>query len=115
MAAPRPMRILGQTPRRPGIAKTAPRSDLPPGRGRALDEAPRVLLLLPTTTYKARDFLDAAAELGVEAVVGSDQPQVLESIAPGRTLTLPLHDPRASTHVIEEFARFRPLQAIVPT
>src|SRR5882724_457853 len=101
--------------RRPGIAKGSPLAKPAPGRGPGLDEAPRVLLLLPTTTYKARDFLEAAAELGVEAVVGSDQPQVLESIAPGRTLTLPLQDARASAHVIEEFARFRPLQAIVPT
>src|SRR5258705_435231 len=99
--------------RRPGIAKGSPLAKPAPGRGPGLDEAPRVLLLLPTTTYKARDFLEAAAELGVEAVVGSDQPQVLESIAPGRTLTLPLLDPRASTHVIEEFARFRPLQALM--
>ncbi|HYV85915.1 MAG TPA: ATP-grasp domain-containing protein [Patescibacteria group bacterium] len=95
--------------------KPNPQTKPAPGRGPGLDEAPRVLLLLPTTTYKARDFLEAAAELGVEAVVGSDQPQVLESIAPGRTLTLPLQDARASAHVIVEFARFRPLQAIVPT
>jgi biotin carboxylase len=101
--------------RRPGVARTGTLLKPAPGRSRVLDEAPRVLLLLPTTTYKARDFLEAAAELGVEAVVGSDQPQVLETIAPGRTLTLPLQDPRASTHVIEEFARFRPLQAIIPT
>src|SRR5258706_1338506 len=115
MAARRPMRILGQPPRRPGVAKPNQQTKPVPGRGPGLDEAPRVLLLLPTTTYKARDFLEAAAELGVEAVVGSDQPQVLESIAPGPTLTLPLHDARASAHVIVGFPPFRPLPAIVPT
>jgi biotin carboxylase len=86
-----------------------------PDWGRTLDEAPRVLLLLPTTTYKARDFLDAAAELGVEAVVGCEERQALDDIAPGRTLTLPLSDAVTSAHLIADFARFRPFQAIVPT
>ena len=32
---------------------------------------PRVLLLLPTETYRAKDFLGAAERLGVDVVVGS--------------------------------------------
>lgn len=74
-----------------------------------------MLLLLPTTTYKAADFLAAAARLGVEAVVGSEQRQVLEGIAPGRTLTLPLADPGAAAADIAGFARERPLAAVLPT
>ena len=34
---------------------------------------PRVLLLLPTSTYRAPDFVRAAARLGVEVVVGSEE------------------------------------------
>lgn len=34
----------------------------------------RVLLVLPTTTYRAAAFLDAARRLGVEAVVASERP-----------------------------------------
>lgn len=34
----------------------------------------RVLLVLPTTTYRAGAFLDAARRLGVEAVVASERP-----------------------------------------
>ena len=34
--------------------------------------APRVLLLVPARTYRAADFLTAAARLGLDLVVGSD-------------------------------------------
>ena len=34
---------------------------------------PRVLLLLPTETYRAKDFLAAAERVGVEVVVGCER------------------------------------------
>jgi len=77
--------------------------------------APRVLLLLPTNTYKAHDFLEAAARLGVETVVGSERPQALEGLAPGRTVTLTLSDAGAAAREIALFARRHPLAAVVPT
>jgi biotin carboxylase len=77
--------------------------------------APRVLLLLPTNTYKARDFLEAAERLGVETVVGSDRPQALEGLAPGRTLALALADAGEAAREIARFARARELAAVVPT
>jgi hypothetical protein len=58
--------------------------------------APRVLLLMPATTYRAGDFIHAALRLGVEVVVGSDQRQTLEEAAPGGTLTLDFRDPEAA-------------------
>ena len=36
-----------------------------------------VLLLLPTRTYRATDFLAAAGRLDIEVAVGSDRPQTL--------------------------------------
>jgi biotin carboxylase len=48
-------------------------------------------------------------------VVGSEERQALEGIAPGRTVTLPLSDPEAAARAIEEFARARPLRAVIPT
>ena len=48
---------------------------------------PRVLLLLPTTTYKVRSFMDAAFELGVQVAVGSEKGRALEKHTPGKTLT----------------------------
>ncbi|HEV8122501.1 MAG TPA: ATP-grasp domain-containing protein [Candidatus Polarisedimenticolia bacterium] len=81
-----------------------------------MSETPRVLLLLPTHTYKAADFLEAAARLGVEAVVGSERRQALEGVAPaGGTLTLTLEDPAVAAAEIAAFARQRPLLAVVPT
>ena len=42
----------------------------------------RVLLLLPTATYRAPDFTRAAAHLGVDVVVGSEAPQaMIEAVA----------------------------------
>ncbi|MGH7410475.1 MAG: hypothetical protein ACREJ6_05360 [Candidatus Methylomirabilis sp.] len=43
---------------------------------------PRVLLLLPTTTYRAGDFLEAAKGLGVEVVVASERPNVFQEAQP---------------------------------
>ncbi len=52
----------------------------------------RLLLLIPTTSYRVADFMAAAERLGVEVVVGSDRRSVLEDFAPGRTLTLDFAD-----------------------
>jgi len=41
-------------------------------RSRDAARAERVLLLVPTTTYRAEAFIDAAARLGVELVIGSN-------------------------------------------
>jgi biotin carboxylase len=73
-----------------------------------------VLLLLPTTTYKVTAFLEAAARLGIDVVVGSDRRQALADHAPGRTLALDFLDPEAAAAAIAAFARERPLDAIVP-
>ena len=80
-----------------------------------MNAPPRVLLLLPTTTYKAADFLAAAERLGVEAVVGSERRQALQDIAPGRTLTLGLHDAARAARQIAWAAVARPFAAVVPT
>lgn len=73
----------------------------------------RVLLLLTTTTYRARDFLDAAERLGVEVVVGTDQRQTLEAETPGKALTLNFGDPGTATAAIATFSRLYPLDAIL--
>jgi biotin carboxylase len=52
----------------------------------------RVLLLIPTTSYKARDFLAAAERMQVQVVVGTNRRQALEDAAPGNTLTLDFTD-----------------------
>jgi len=39
--------------------------------------APRVLLVLPSSTYRAADFLDAARSIGAEVVIASEEQQAL--------------------------------------
>jgi hypothetical protein len=53
---------------------------------------PRLLLLVPTTSYRISDFLGAARRLDVEVTVGSNRRQVLEKFSPGRTVTLDFRD-----------------------
>jgi biotin carboxylase len=74
----------------------------------------RVLLLIPSTSYRAEDFLDAARDFGVDVVVGSDQRPVLEHIAPGRSLWVNMQDPERGALEAEAFAREYPFDAVVP-
>jgi biotin carboxylase len=73
----------------------------------------RVLLLLPTTTYRAPDFLEAAKSLGVEITVASDESSTLESVNPEGLLTLDFRDPEGAARRAVEFARTRAIAAVV--
>jgi biotin carboxylase len=74
---------------------------------------PRVLLLLPTTTYRAPDFLEAARRLDVDVTVASEEPNALEGLQPAGLLTLDFRDPEACARRVAEFARAHPIDAVV--
>ena len=74
---------------------------------------PRVLLLIPTTSYRAADFLAAAAAIGAEVAVGSDQPQVLADVAADRSLAVDFRDTAAGVAQIEAFHGEHPVDAVV--
>src|SRR5713101_1598793 len=74
---------------------------------------PRLLLLMTTTTYRAAAFLDAARQLQMTVVVGSDQPQALAALTPGSTLTLDFFFPEEAARTITAFAATFPLDAVV--
>jgi biotin carboxylase len=74
----------------------------------------RLLLLIPTTTYRTEDFVAAAAKLDVELVVASERPNVLEAALPDNLLTLDLGDPEKAARTVAEFARRHPVDAVVP-
>jgi biotin carboxylase len=76
-------------------------------------DRPRVLLLMPTTTYRAEDFIEAAGKLGVDVVVGSEQRQTLEQAVPSAMLTLNFEDLPSAAAEIARFARSYPLRCIV--
>jgi biotin carboxylase len=74
----------------------------------------RVLLLIPTTTYRTEDFVRAATKLDVELVVASERPNVLEAALPDNLLTLDFGDPGKAARTVAEFARRHPVDAVVP-
>jgi biotin carboxylase len=73
----------------------------------------RVLLLLPTATYRAEDFLAAAAALGVDVVVGSDRRQALQGVMGDHGLRIDLRRPDRAADAIVELAGRTPLDAVV--
>ena len=75
--------------------------------------APRVLLLLPTSTYRTHDFMVAAERLGAKIVVASEKTSSLERIAEDSLLTLDFLDPLSSALKVEKFHARNPLDAVV--
>jgi biotin carboxylase len=73
----------------------------------------RLLLLLPTTTYRTEDFLAAARTLGVDLVCASERPNTLEDHLPDAFLTLDFADPNAAAATVADFSRTHPLRAVV--
>ncbi|HEY3189398.1 MAG TPA: ATP-grasp domain-containing protein [Solirubrobacteraceae bacterium] len=76
--------------------------------------ANRLLLLLPTTTYRTEAFVEAAAKLGVELICASERPSTFEALAPDSLVTLDFGDPDASAETIARLAARRPIDAVVP-
>jgi biotin carboxylase len=82
----------------------------------------RVLLLLPTSSYRADAFLEAAKKLSVEAAVASDRCHKLAEIWPARddlpihlSLALDFQDPEGAAGEIARAAVEKRFDAIIPT
>ena len=73
----------------------------------------RILLLLPTKTYRAEAFLSAASQLGVVVAIGSDQPQTLSELSPRKSLVLNFSKPEQATEEILTLSQTHPIDAIV--
>ena len=80
----------------------------------AMASSQRLLLLIPTTTYRTEDFVEAARSLDVDLVIASDRPNVMAGEFPDHLLTLPFSDPTAAAREVREYAARRPLDAVVP-
>jgi len=73
----------------------------------------RLLLLLPTSTYRATAFVDAARRLGVTLTVASEAPSTLEAVRADALLTLDFGDfDRAATEA-RSFVRRWPVQGVL--
>ncbi|HEY1435108.1 MAG TPA: biotin carboxylase, partial [Thermoanaerobaculia bacterium] len=74
---------------------------------------PRVLLLLPTTSYRIPDFLAAASTLGVEVTVASEEASTMERLNPAGLLALDFGDLAACAERAAAFAAGHPVAAVV--
>lgn len=74
---------------------------------------PRILLLLPTATYRATDFLAAARALDVDVVVGSERRQAMSRSMGDRAIVIPLHDLDAAVDAIAELHARHALDAVL--
>ena len=84
------------------------------GSAAAMASSQRLLLLIPTTTYRTEDFVEAARSLDVDLVIASDRPNMMAGEFPDHLLTLPFSDPAESAREVREYAARRPLDAVVP-
>ena len=73
---------------------------------------PRLLLLLPSTTYRAAGFVEAAVRLGVELTVASERTGVLAEREPANLLALDFSDPSNAAARAAAFARDHPVAAV---
>lgn len=74
---------------------------------------PRLLLLIPTASYRVADFMNAAARLGVAVVVGTDRRPVLEAVSGGGAVVIDFADSDRGAAEIVALARERPFAAVV--
>ena len=74
---------------------------------------PRLLLLLPTTTYRAEAFLEAARKLKLDVVVGSKRAAVPEDLGDAAFLPFNMHDLEEAVRSVVEFARTTPIDVVV--
>ena len=74
---------------------------------------PRVMLLIPTASWRAPDFMAAAERMGLDVTVASDLNQPLADMYPGRWLTIPYHDPEGGAQAVARYADRFPLDAVV--
>ena len=74
---------------------------------------PRLLLLLPTATYRTAAFVEAARRLGVDLTVASERPSTFQDANPGGLVTFDLSDLDRAAAAAVAFAREHPLQGVV--
>ncbi len=71
----------------------------------APEGTPRVLLVLPSSTYRASDFLDAAQSIGADVVVASEEQQALAGTMGDRFLRVDLCSPESEAARLVEHGR----------
>src|SRR2546430_9570264 len=73
----------------------------------------RLLLLLPTATYRTTAFVEAARRLRLDLTVASEQPSPFEQAKPARLRTLDFSNPERAAEQAAVFARGHPIAGVV--
>lgn len=74
---------------------------------------PRVALVLPATSYRAADFLDAARRLEVDVVVASERGTALDAVAGDRSVRVDLAHPASVAERLADVHARLPLDAVL--
>src|SRR6266581_3321499 len=75
--------------------------------------SPRLLLLLPTVTYRTVAFVEAARRLGADLTVASERPSTFERANPTGLVTLEFTDPTHAASQARAFARAHLVHGVV--
>src|SRR5258705_1310548 len=78
-----------------------------------LSTVTRLLLLLPTTTYRTAVCVEAARQNGVELTVAFEKASMFEGATPAGLLTLDFKNPQRAADDVQVFARRQPIQGVV--
>ncbi|MDP9131828.1 MAG: hypothetical protein M3M98_01675, partial [Nitrospirota bacterium] len=74
---------------------------------------PRLLLLLPTHTYRADAFIEAARHIGISVTVGMKRDTESSPDSSSESLWLDVRDPQAAAQTTVEFSRQYPIDAVI--
>ena len=74
----------------------------------------RILLLVPSRTYRTADFVAAAGALDVEVVVGLEERPALAAVMGERWLALSFTDVASGSQAIVDYAHEHALDAVIP-
>jgi len=74
----------------------------------------RLLLLLPSNSYRAAAFVTACEEVDARVVIGVDESQASTQFGDSRVVQFNFSDPVSGAREIKAFAADNPVDAIVP-
>ena len=74
---------------------------------------PRVLLLLPNSSYRTDDFLHAIRALDLDVTVATDQASTMQALSPDGLITLDFAEPRSAARTVAAFAAHTPIVAVL--
>ena len=74
---------------------------------------PRILLLLPSTTYRAEAFLEGARKLSLDITLGLERTAVLIDRPEFDWLSLNFNEPERSADAVVEYAHAHPIHAVL--